>query len=587
MWEPVRRCVHVGTAQPWYAFPVHRSASCWLFCLLAACSESSGPSDTDGALLDALSDAPAVTDAADAAALPRFIAGPTIAQNPQQAVPLAAIVTFKTDVAVAARLEVSDGTNSREVAFTETATDFALPVLGLAPQGTYAIKVTISDQQGNEVTAPDALSFTAGPLPADFPPLTVTVNEPGKVEPGILVFTPFHETPAGEKHYLMAANGAGQVVWYYMPEDGYSGGFARPLSGGNLIILGKGRVREIDMLGNVVQEWHAAALKPVGPPGSVPVMTDAIHHDILELPSGNLLAIGRELRTYNDYPTSDTDPAAPKATGAVVGDVVIEFKRDGTTVNTWALLDVLDPYRIGYGSIGGNVVYPNVALAHDWSHANGLVYSAADDAIIVSLRHQDVIVKLSRKTGKVMWLLGTHANWKPPWNENLLAPQGTLAWPYHTHCPELSPTGKLLVYDNGNYRASPFDTPLTLAQSYSRAVEFSIDEANMTVTQEWSYGGPGGELFYSQALSGVSVQAKTGNVLITDGARNTDAAGNPTLGPAGQRWARIYEVTHTQPSKKVFELLVKEDKQANPVGWKLYRAYKLPSLYPSTLARER
>ena len=48
--------------------------------------------------------------------------------------------------------------------------------------------------------------------------------------------------------------------------------------------------------------------------------------------------------------------------------------------------------------------------------------------------------------------------------------------------------GTILCFDNGTYRARPFAEKQPSAESYSRAVEYEVDEAAMTVKQVWDYG---------------------------------------------------------------------------------------------------
>jgi hypothetical protein len=72
----------------------------------------------------------------------------------------------------------------------------------------------------------------------------------------------------------------------------------------------------------------------------------------------------------------------------------------------------------------------------------------------------------------------------------------------------------------------------------------------------------------------------TGNVLVTDSARITDVDGAPMENvPGARRWARIVEVTHTRPARKVFELIVGDESQSRPFGWSVYRSRRIPSLY--------
>jgi hypothetical protein len=245
----------------------------------------------------------------------------------------------------------------------------------------------------------------------------------------------------------------------------------------------------------------------------------------------------------------------------------------------WSLFDALDPYRIGYDSLLGfwNSLYgfPRNGT-RDWTHGNAVSYSASDDAILVSLRHQDAVIKMKRWTGELLWILGNHGGWRAPWNRSLLEPSEELRWPYHQHAPSETPDGTLLVFDNGNKRARPFQPHLSTADSYSRAVEYRVDPARGLVSQVWSYGGPGDEIFYSAAVGSAYPLTATGNVLVTDGARITDADGKPTENATdARRWARIVEVTRHRPARKVFELIVGDDAAPSPYGWSIYRARRL------------
>ena len=73
----------------------------------------------------------------------------------------------------------------------------------------------------------------------------------------------------------------------------------------------------------------------------------------------------------------------------------------------------------------------------------------------------------------------------------------------------------------------------------------------------------------------------TGNILVTDGARATDAEGKSAGDFSKDNiWARVIELTHTSPPKKVFELNVHVPIRDGRTGWYIYRAERLPSLYP-------
>jgi hypothetical protein len=122
-------------------------------------------------------------------------------------------------------------------------------------------------------------------------------------------------------------------------------------------------------------------------------------------------------------------------------------------------------------------------------HANGGFYDEDSGVLIVSLRHQDALVRIDPATGELIWILGNHDNWDAEFEPYLLDPVGPLTWPYHQHAPMIGPAGNILVFDNGNSRASPHtaQVAMTDSQSWSRLVEYSVDVAAMRVTQTWEY----------------------------------------------------------------------------------------------------
>jgi hypothetical protein len=443
----------------------------------------------------------------------------------------------------------------------------------------------------------------------------VAVLKPDRVEPGVTLFN-FNQRWGSDGRQmqnfgaLIIVDESGEIVWFYRADHRVNE-FIRLRNGNIFYGSGQsGRLREIDMLGNVVQQWQATRLLDEIPEGVMPVDTDSFHHEELELPNGNFLALSSEARLVEDFRTSEIDPDAPRAPSTVIGDVVVEFSRDGTVQGRWQLLDLIDVDRIGYESLDGGFwerAYANVAEApiRDWAHANGIAYDPRDDSIIVSSPVQDVLIKVDRESGELVWLLGTPTHWTEPWSSRLLNPVGELEWPYFQHGASFTGDGTLVMLDNGNYRASAFEPKMPVEDSYSRAVEYAIDEDAMEVSQVWRYGGPGDEPFYSGFLGDVDWLPVTGNLLVTDGTRVTDADGRPVApapppagppggmrggppgGPPGgpgfsgdtgvRRWARIVEVTHTQPAEKVLELVFADEP---PGGVSIYRAKRLASLYP-------
>jgi arylsulfate sulfotransferase len=422
----------------------------------------------------------------------------------------------------------------------------------------------------SELPVRNGLEFRTDPLPAGFPSIAATVSDPESMEPGITLFNLTQLSTS----MIVAVNERGEVIWYYRHSlPGLTD--IKRLRNGHLIFTDAQGAAEIDMLGNLYQRWNSANLNRNVPAFGTPLYIDNLHHEIYETTRGTFLTLSTEVREFSDYPTSETDFHAPTAPADVVGDVVIDFDTDGRILQRWSLFDVLDPYRIGYDSLTGiwNQIYSSIPEGtRDWSHANAVIEDASDDSIIVSLRHQDAIIKIDRQTGRLKWILGSPDGWGSSWAPYLLTPLGTLQWPYHQHAPMITPQGTILLFDNGNKRHRPTeDLP---DRDFSRAVEYAIDEKAMQVAEVWSYGDRGEESFYSSALGDANFLPLKQNVLITDGFRITQ-------GIPDSRWARIIEVTHTIPAQKVFELIVRDAPGSNYAGWRIYRAQRLPSLDPA------
>ena len=528
----------------------------------------------------------------DTTTTPSFTAAPTITANPNRDVPLAAIVSAVTNEPTVLQIQISDGNRDWKIPTSEElATSHSLPLLGFKPDRRHVVHVTARNAAGN-VSATIPLEFETEPLPDYFPMLEVSVSKPEKMEPGVTLFAlmrwPDGGEPDEEFGLAIAVDEHGEVVWYRRNDPMFED--PHRMASGNLIsLVGYNRAEEVDMLGNTVASWHASKhpnpeADALVPDGSIPVATETFHHDIQEMPSGNLLVLSTEMRRIADYPTVVDDDKAAKAPANVIGDVVVEFARDGSIVNEWKLLDLLDAGRLGYESLGpiwGEWAYKDVeGGTKDWGHANSVSYEPDTDSILVSLRHQEAVISISRQNGDLNWILGAHEGWGEPWAPYLLKPEGEFEWPYHQHAAETTASGSLILYDNGNFRSLPPKPTSTVEESYSRAVEYAIDTESRTIRQVWSYGGPGEEVFYSPFIGEADQLPQTGNVLITDGGRIRDEQGRPSDRIVGDHhWARIVEVTHSDHPEKVFEMTVDSQEHEKSVGWAVYRSDRLRSLY--------
>lgn len=512
----------------------------------------------------------------------------TLTPNPNPRAPLALLVALECDEPVRVHVELDDGELPLRVQPQDAlATAHELVVLGARPGREYEVVVVVQSADGRTTRASPG-AWSTPPLPDGFPPLHVTVTRGARMEPGVTLIPAVRWDASGAPQrdfgVLVALDARGDVVWFF--DAPYPVSEAKRLRNGNLLAYygTAGDVVELDMLGNEQRRWCATRLPgKVCPEGAIPVDAGTLHHEVIELPSGNFMALSTELRRFADYWTDESDPGAPRAPSWLVGDVVIEYTPDGEVVDRVPLLDVLDPYRIGYESLDPGFwrgVYTGAEgePIRDWSHANSLDYDADDNAVIVSLYHQDCVFEYDLDTRAISWMLAFDSGWGAAWREELLYPEGEGLYPFHQHAARLTPEGTLLMFDNGKYRALPPTPPMDPAESFSRAVEFAIDEERGTFRQVWSHGGRPGEIFFTAFLGDTDFLPRTGNVLVTDGGRIRRPDGSFGIHPnEGQKWARVFEVTRTEPSRVVFEVVLDDPAW----GWTVYRSERLPSLYPA------
>ena len=511
---------------------------------------------------------------------------PQLLRNNVRWVPQAARVRVFTDEPTQIWLEFDDGSGAvrRELADAEYTTDHRrVPVVGMKHEQTTDIRVIARDEAGNETVFPTALTFPARPLPADFPPLEIRHVDQAMMEPGYTLFATRGNLQGTFTNWVIALDGDGDVVWYYR-RPGAGGVNIEQMRNGNLLWSRARHTLEMDILGKVQNKWYPARhdAGANADPGSILVDTDSFHHEMREMPEGeeaDFLCLSSELRVFDDYPVDVIDTSITMDGVNVVGDVIVEFKRDGTIVREVKLLDILDPYRMCYDSDGpfwNNSIYGDVTpglQTQDWSHANAVIIDPTDGNYIVSARHQDALVKIDRETQELIWIHGDPSRWNAPWSQYLLTPTGGLhLWQFHQHAPEINADGNMVLFDNGNWRAIPPTTPDALEQTFSRAIEYRIDPVNMTSQQVWWYGsrlvGSENHMF-SRFICDADPLPVTDNILVTNG--GIFEIGVPV------NHVQLLELTRTRPPVKVFEATIKDE--AEQQSWTVYRSERIPSLY--------
>jgi len=474
--------------------------------------------------------------------------------------PLAGILQLTTDAETRISVSVGDGTNVWERHFYDYATNHSVPLLGFKPDRTNQITVSACDRHRTQVTAAQPLEFITSALPTNFPNIVLLHSEPERMEPGYTLFNLLLKN--GAYWYVTIVDSSGEVVWYSVAP---STADVRQLDNGNLFMPWKTNFVEVNMLGQTVHSWVV--------PTSLPINL----HDGVPTDHGTILYLSDAVHVLTNYPTSMTVSNAPRKSANVKYQKVVEISLTNAAVlNTWVPENVLDPWRISY-----TIVYSGGSW--DAEHSNAVIEDPRDDSLIVSMRHQNAVIKFSRATGALRWILGPHENWGPAWQPYLLTPVGTpFFWQYAQHAPILTPQGTLIMQDNGNFRASPFDPQVADANNYSRAVEYSINEQTMEVSQVWDYGRTNvAQRLYTGRNGIAEPLPKTGNVLNNFGAVSYINGVAPSSYGPNAVMCRITEVTHDAVPEIVFDLAMSLYTNAN-VTYKdcsVYRARRIPDLY--------
>ena len=234
--------------------------------------------------------------------------------------------------------------------------------------------------------------------------------------------------------------------------------------------------------GGVVLEadWNGKVLWEVRHP-------DHHHHGIL-LRNGNVLLhcmgevpeeIARRVKggmaegnmqsgQYASRPVSEADK--------MYSDYLAEVTPAGHTVWVWRTWEHLDPVADGIAEVQA----PRTL----WAQGNS-VEELPDGDILASYRPTSTVIRISRKTGKIVWKLG------PP----------TVAG---QHAPTLLENGNILIFDNGPHR-------LDDSVPYSRAIE--VDPATNAIV--WKYQDKPAWNFFSPRM-GCAQRLPNGNTLITE-----------------------------------------------------------------------
>jgi hypothetical protein len=330
------------------------------------------------------------------------------------------------------------------------------------------------------------------PLPSDFPTIQATVS--GTTAPGRIFLSSFSQSDPAAPSFLMILENDGTPVFYRR----------LPPRAHDFKLQPDGRLTYYDP---TYQGFYAL--------DSTYTVVDSFRcgnglttdfHELLVLQNGHALLMSYDTRIMDMTPY---DPRGhPDA--EVVGLVIQEIDRAKNVVFEWKSWDHFE--------VSDAVGIPLGARRVDYVHGNSLDVDR-DGNLILSSRSLNEVTKISRATGDVIWRLGGKRN-------EFRFKDGATEFS-RQHFARMVGEGRLLLYDNGNFRSPPV----------SRAVEYEIDEVQRTVKEVWEYRHTP-DVF--GAFSGSAQRLPNGNTLVGWGSTV------PTLTEVDPRGEVVFELTFEQ-----------------------------------------
>lgn len=472
-------------------------------------------------------------------------------------IPLARLLTFDTESPSEATVSWSDGglVGGLEV---PSATHHDVPILRMRPDRDVVVAIEV---RSDGRRAARTLTFHTDPLPARFADITLHVLDEAAVEPGDTLFGAVSRDLSA---FQVVVDPEGEVVWWWersprllelqLRSDG--------------LLLGnedEGGLVSMDWLGRVRRHWAPEGRAETG---DVPVDVALFHHDLQRLPDGTLVAMSATTVSVDDFPVSYDDPTVRQDDAHVRDDEIVLIDPDSGAVERRIPYSTAIPYeRIGYTSLVGSPAY-------DWVHGNGVAVSPDHEGLVFSSRAQDALVGVDLD-GTLRWILANPANWPAEYEAQRLQPVGSpFAWPYKQHAPEWFDGDRIMMFDNGNRRASPWtgETDLGALEAWSRVVEYAVDEQAGTVRQAWEFQIPGHRVFGdymgdADHLPNGDVLGNFAGIIAIDG-QPLSAYG------LGRHMIRLVEFV-PGTSEVVWDLELSSE-GAESDGWNSYRSQRLP-----------
>jgi arylsulfate sulfotransferase len=327
------------------------------------------------------------------------------------------------------------------------------------------------------------VTYATGPIPSNvsIPAITILSQAPAAAASEQFLIHSYLSSP-----YLQTGTDLnGNVIWYYEPWDGEGGYLTRAQGGGYFWFIGTSNsnpylqpLRLFDVAGNTVVETNVGRINEQLVAAGQQPLTD-VDHELRTMGNGNTLMIGSLDNILGLNIQGGADIIYDEL---VVLNPSLQLVWSWNAVNCGNCATELPPTRAAIlgetctnGQGGCPPLTPPNTIANDWLHGNSAEL-APDGSILMSLRHQDWLLKIDYNngtgTGNILWRMGLDGDFTIIGDQNDSYP-----WFSHQHDAEWDFGGTdMTVFDNGNTRIAQNPT------EHSRGQLLSISESTLTAT---------------------------------------------------------------------------------------------------------
>lgn len=388
---------------------------------------------------------------------------------------------------------------------TPDGTSMNFYIAGMYPNTAYQMHWETVDPTGNLLFKGIDYMFTTQAIPASvfLPAFTFSGVSTDPQQP-IVLHNAITIPVNGHVYTSAATDLAGNVLWYTaLPPT-------RTENGGNVwgfvastddYVQG---IREVDLAGNAVLETTVGAINEQLIARGARRIT-AMHHEVRRIttpngltPNGYILVLGS-----TEQVSTSAQGGTPAKPVDIMGDEILVLDQNMNVVWTWDVFNYLDINQTAIlneqctqpPGPGCEPFSPSFSVANDWLHTNSAQYTNYDGNIVISIRHQDILLKVAfgkgTGDGHIIWKMGNgpiQGAGGTPLPSFTLFTSNTggghdLGYPWfsHQHDSEFELSGTpingfriMTVYDDGNTRQANFDP-----NANGRCQLLAVDEAHL------------------------------------------------------------------------------------------------------------